>query len=277
MATEPSSVQRDRMLAHGKSKLTLVQFLAADNPEAIDNYLAETQRAVQTEGGSRGHQLKIDQVLTRGEMPYHYLIVDNFPSSQALLLAHENTRAVRLSNIREEYAILVRPNPLIKRIAKGLGFLAPALIKLLKTAEVRDLGDFTDQVDPETDPVPEAVKIFSSEDLDQPFFMMNLNQFSPSKKRGVNRKSAYNQYALQILPYLVSVGGYPEIYGENLGSFIGDQRDPLFNSWHDFALVYYPSRTSFLRLMTNTPRSAAAIRREGLKQVVLMAGSETRS
>ena len=126
MATEPTSVQRDRMLVHGKSKLTLVQFLAADNPEAIDNYLAETQRAVQTEGGSRGHQLKIDQVLTRGEMPYHYLIVDNFPSSQALLIAHENSRAVRLSNIREEYAILVRPNPLIKRIAKGLGFLAPA-------------------------------------------------------------------------------------------------------------------------------------------------------
>ena len=142
---------------------------------------------------------------------------------------------------------------------------------MLKTAEVRDLGDFADQVDPETDPVPEGVDIFSSGDLDQPFFMINLNQFSPPKKRGESGKSAYNQYSLQILPYLISVGGYPELYGEVLGSFIGDQKDPLFIRWHDIALVYYPTRTAFLLLMTNTPRGAAAVRRAGLSRAVLMA------
>jgi len=56
--------------------------------------------------------------------------------------------------------------------------------------------------------------------------------------------------------------------------YIGDQNDPLYIKWHDFALVYYPSRGSFLRLMTNTPRGAAEIRRAGLKKVVLMPSSQ---
>ena len=104
--------------------------------------------------------------------------------------------------------------------------------------------------------------------------MMNLNQFSPKKKPGESGKSAYILYSLQILPYLISVGGYPDIYGEFLGSFIGDRNDPLFHSWHDFALVYYPSRAAFLRLMSNTPRGAAEIRRVGLKKAVLMPASK---
>ncbi len=70
----------------------------------------------------------------------------------------------------------------------------------------------------------------------------------------------------QIAPYLISVGGYPDIYGKILSTYIGDQKSSLSNNWHDFALVYYPSRTSFLRLMTNTPQGAAEIRREGLKK-----------
>ena len=72
------------------------------------------------------------------------------------------------------------------------------------------------------------------------------------------------------MPRLISVGGYPDIYGKILSTFIGDQKSAISNNWHDFALVYYPSRNSFLRLMTNTPRGAAEIRREGLTKVVLM-------
>jgi hypothetical protein len=72
------------------------------------------------------------------------------------------------------------------------------------------------------------------------------------------------------MPRLISVGGYPDIYGKILSTYIGDQKSALSNNWHDFALVYYPSRGSFLRLVTNTPHGAAEIRREGLKKVVLM-------
>ncbi len=274
MAIEPTSVQRDKMLAQGKSKLSLVEFLVPDHPQTIKEYLIETQRFVETEGGSRSHQLKIDQVLTEDEMPYQYLTVDNFPSSQALLMAHENTRQVRQSFLREVYGFLIRPNPVIKKVSIGLGFMAPILSSWLGTKDIKLDRDTSYDPDPETDPVREKIKVFSSANQDQPFFMMNLNRFSPQEKRGESGKSAYNQYSLQILPYLISVGGYPELYGEVLGSFIGDQKDPLFIRWHDFALVYYPNRGSFLRLMTNTPQSAAKIRRAGLEKVVLMPSSQ---
>jgi hypothetical protein len=273
MALEPTSVQRDRMLAFGKSKLSLVQFLVAENPQAIKDYLFQSQGIVQAEKGTRCHQLKIDLTLTKGDMPYQYITVDNFPSSQALLMAHENSREVRLSTLREVYGFLIRPNPVIKKFAKGLGFMAPLLTNLLGSKTIKLDRDFGYEADPETDPVPEKVKGYSPENPDQPFFMMNLNRFSPQTKRGEDGKSAYNQYSLQILPYLISVGGYPDILGEVLGSFIGDQKDPLFIKWHSFALVFYPRWGSFLQLMTNTPLSAAEMRQAGLSKVVLMPSS----
>ena len=64
MALEPSSIQRDRMLAHGKTKLILVQFLVMKDMGSDQDYLNITNQAVQKEGGTREHQLKIDQVMS---------------------------------------------------------------------------------------------------------------------------------------------------------------------------------------------------------------------
>jgi len=271
MALEPSSIQRDRMLAHGKTKLILVQFLVMKEQESVQEYLNISNQAVQKEGGTREHQLKIDQVITVGELPYGYLTVDRFPSSQSLLLAHENTREIRQDSLNEVYALIVQPNPVVKKAAKGLGFMSASLTKLLGTAEakgIEQIQEHADSLDPDTDPDAGKVKEFSSRKMGEPFYMMNLNQFQPSGKR------EYNQYSAMIMPRLVSVGGYPDIYGKILGTYIGDQKSALTNSWHGFALVFYPSRTSFLRLMTNTPQSAAHIRRTALKKVVLLSSSK---
>ncbi len=270
MALEPSSIQRDKMLAHGKTKLILVQFLVMKEFETARDYLATTHQAVQKEGGNRVHQLRIDQVITAGEMPYQFLTVDRFPSSQSLLLAHENTREIRQKALNEVYALIVQPNPALKKVTKGLGFLAGLLTKLLGTADARGIEwiqEHADNLGPDTDPEAGKLKEFHSWNLDEPIYMMNLNQFQHGGKR------EYNLYSAMIMPRLVSVGGYPDIYGKILGTYIGDQKSALSNSWHDFALVFYPSRTSFLRLMTNTPQRAAEIRREGLKKVVLMPSS----
>jgi hypothetical protein len=276
MALEPTSVQRDKMLSHGKIRLSLVQFLVMKDVKDPREYFRGTAAAVQNEKGIREHQLRIDQVITRGEMPYQCLMVDNFPSSQALLMAHENSRNLRNEYLSEVYSLIVQAKPNLKKVGRTLGFTSSWLTKLLKTAEVKGidhLKELGDHLDPETDPDAGKVLEFSNEKLDQPFYMMNLNQFSRSPRRGEGGKSAYNQYTVRIMPRLISVGGYPDIYGKILSTYIGDQKSALFNSWHDFALVYYPSRTSFLRLMTNTPQGAAEIRREGLKKVVLMASS----
>ncbi len=273
MAIEPSSVQRDRMLAQGKTKLALAQFLVFRDPAFYRDYLEITRQSVTAEGGVRVHQLKIGQVLTGGELPYQYLTIDSFPSSQALLQAHENTREIRQEALIEIYAIIIKSNPAVKRIFKGLGFLSQLLTKWLGTSEIRNIKNLSGLLDPETDPDLGKLSEFRTGNLDQPFYMMNLNQFTPSDKGGRAGKTAYNRYSAQITPYLISVGGYPEIYGEILSNYIGDQKNLLFNNWHDFALVYYPSRSHFLRLISNSPRRAAEIRRAGLKQVVLMACS----
>lgn len=272
MALEPTSIQRDKMLSHGKTKLTRAQFLVMKDPDRVlvKEYLSETGRAVVAEDGSRDHQLKVDQVLTGGEMPYQYLTVDSFPSSQALLMAHENTRDIRQTAVKEIYSLYLKPDPWKSRLVKTLGFLAPILTRWLDTSTEKDLEGYETRALPNIEPDPEMVRVLKNSPSEEPFYMMNLNQFTPSPRRGIGGKSSYNQYSIRILPYLVSVGGYPDIYGKILGNFIGDQKSQLRDNWHDFALVYYPSRTNFLRLMTNTPKNAAIYRRAGLKRVVLM-------
>ncbi len=270
MAIEPTSIQRDQMLSRGKTKLTLAQFLVMKDPELIEQYLLETGRATVAEDGSRDHQLKVDQVLTGGEMLYQYLTVDSFPSSQTLLMAHENTRDIRQTAVKEIYSLYLKLDPWKHRLVKALGFLAPILARWLDTSTGKDLKGYENRALPDIEPDPEKVKVLRNSPSEDSFYMMNLNQFTPPLRRGMGGKSSYSQYSIRILPYLLSVGGYPDIYGEVLGNYIGDQKSQLSKSWHYFALVYYPSRSHFLRLMTNTPRNAAIYRRAGLKRVVLM-------
>jgi hypothetical protein len=271
MALEPTSVQRDRMLSHGKTKIILVQFLVAKDPGNIKEYFSLSSQAVLNEGGQRDYQLRIDQILVGGEHPYQYLTVDSFPTSQALLLAHENSREIRVAALEEIYGIYLKPNSTINKAVKTAGVLAPTLARWLDTNEVKVFPLDDDVLDPDTDPEPEAVREFSTRDQDQPFFMMNLNQFaSQLDKRYLTGKAAYKRYSVSITPYLISVGGYPVIFDEPLGTYIGDSQCSLSNIWSEFGLVYYPSRSSFLRLMTNTPRRAAMYRRAGLKKAVLM-------
>jgi hypothetical protein len=271
MALEPNSIQRDRMLAHGKTKLILVQFLVGKDPRSINEYLSRTRQFVHDEKGQRDHQLRIDQILTGVDLHYQYLTVDSFPSSQALLMAHEKSREIREAALEEIYGIYLKSNSIINKAVKTAGKLRPTLARWLGTLEARDFTNKSDELDPETDPGLEAVKDFSKRDSDQSFYMMNLNQFAPQQdKRYLTGKAAYKRYSLQITPYLISVGGYPVIFDKPLGTYIGDSQSGLSYSWSEFGLVYYPSRASFLRLITNVPIQAAVYRRLGLEKAILM-------
>ena len=271
MALEPNSVQRARMLSHGKTKLALAQFLVSKDPTLIKDYFNITGQAVLSEGGSREFQLTIDQTLAGGKHPYQFLTIDHFSSSQGLLLAHEKSREIRNAALQDIYGIYLKQSSIISKVIKRARIMAPTLARWLGTDQINNDQDHSGDHDPETDPDPEAVRVFSGRDLDQSFFMMNLNRFSPLQDRWqLTGKTAYKRYSAWITPYLISVGGYPVIFDKPLGTYIGDQQSSLLNTWSEFGLVYYPSRTSFLRLMTNAPRRAAAYRRAGLKEAVLM-------
>ena len=71
MAIEPTSIQRDRMLAQGKKKIILAQFLNMKDPRATGDYFSETLRLIHEEKGTRDYQLKIEQAITSGDYRSH--------------------------------------------------------------------------------------------------------------------------------------------------------------------------------------------------------------
>ncbi len=133
---------------------------------------------------------------------------------------------------------------------------------------------FAEHADPETGPIPETVEVMRKHYQSTPFFMMNLNKYY-SKARYKNGEDisgdqAYNRYASRIAPYLISVRGYPAIIGSISGVFIGNEDSPLHDDWSEFAMVYYPSRENFIRMMSNSPTKGVYHRDAGLQRAVLM-------
>jgi hypothetical protein len=149
---------------------------------------------------------------------------------------------------------------------------------MLGTRAEREMIGFAELANPETGPVPETVAVLREHDQTTPFYMMNLNKYYPgaSYESGeeISGEQAYNRYAARILPYLVSVGGYPAILGHMVGLFVGDESSPLHDDWDDFAMVYYPSRQNFVHMMTTTPKKGAHHRDAGLQRAVLMPSSD---
>ena len=137
---------------------------------------------------------------------------------------------------------------------------------------------FAELANPETGPVPETIAVLTEHEQTTPFYMMNLNKYYPTARyesgESVSGEQAYNRYGARILPYLISVGGYPAIMGHTVGVFVGDEHSPLHDDWSDFAMVYYPSRQNFRNMMTNTPKKGVHHRDAGLQRAVLMPSSD---
>jgi len=272
---EPTSKQR---AAFNKciGRLALVQFLAIKDQDAFDHYLSASERAAKV-SGQRTHSVHIDQVLAGGDMHYQAITVDIFPCNETALGAFDRVRVERQAALSELYALAVRPAAGPPRIAKALGFLAPILSRMLGTASEREMTGFAELANPEKGPVPETVATLKEHDQTTPFYMMNLNKYYPRAQykngKNVSGGQAYNRYAVRIMPYLISVGGYPDILGHTVGVLVGDVSSPLHDDWTDFAMVYYPSRRNFIKMMTNTPKEGVHHRDAGLERAVLMPSS----
>jgi hypothetical protein len=252
----------------------LVQFLAIKDPGAFDHYRSVSERTVQKSGGQRTHCVHIDQVLAGGEMGYQAITVDLFPSHEAALKAFDAASAERQAALSNIYALVIRPARLLPRIARAPGFLAPLLSRMLGTVSEREMSMSAEFVNPEKSPVPATIAVLKEHDQTTPFYMMNLNKYYPSAQYNngdnISGEQAYNRYATRIAPYLISVGGYPDILGHTVGMFVGDEGSPLHDDWSDFAMVYYPSRQNFIRMMTNGPKKGGYHRDAGLQRAVLM-------
>ena len=157
------------------------------------------------------------------------------------------------------------------------GFLSPVLCRILGTNAEKEMPRFREIANPETGPVPNTLDEMRKHDQSTPFYMMNLNKYYPKAQyasgEDVSGEDAYNRYGNRILPYLVSVGGYPDIIGPVAAVLVGDESSRLHDDWSDFAMVYYPSRRNFLRMMSNAPIKGVHHRDTGLQRAVLMPSS----
>lgn len=277
MLLEPTHEQRARLQNLPQGQIALVQFLVRQDQTAFEQYLLASERAVKAQGGQRTHGVHIDQVLAGGDMPYQAITVDVFPSSEAALTTFDATSAERQTALSDAYALLVRPSARPLRIVKALGFLAPLFSRMLGTTSEREISESGEFFDPEKGPVPETIAVLKAHDQTTPFYMMNLNKYYAKAryKSGevVSGEQAYNRYAARIAPYLISVGGYPDLMGNVAAVFVGDERSPLHDDWSDFAMVYYPSRQNFIHMMTHSPKKGAHHRDAGLERAVLMPSS----
>jgi hypothetical protein len=270
---EPTHEQRSR-LKDIQGSLTLVQFLSVKDQAAFDRYRAAFKNAVGGAGGRRTHDVRIDQYLAGGEMHFHAITVDQFPSGEAALKAFDALSAERGAALTDVYALAVRPIARLPRIVKALGFLSPVFSRILGTTSEKEMNRFAELANPETGPIPETIAVLKMYDQTPPFYMMNLNKYYPKAQYGngdnVTGEQAYNRYASRIAPYLISVRGYPDLMTKVIGLFVGDDSNPLHDDWDDFAMMYYPSRGNFLNMMTNTPKKGAHHRDAGLQRAVLM-------
>jgi len=270
---EPSDKQRSA-LNDIQGTFALVQFLVIKDQDAFVHYRSSSERTVQKAGGQRTHCVHIDQYLAGGEMHYQVITVDLFPSNKTAQLAFDGVNTERQSALLDIYVLIVRQVGKLPGVVKALGFLAPLLSRLIGTKSERAMTGFAEHANPETGPVLETIAVLKEHDQTTPFYMMNLNKYYPSAQYNngddISGEQAYSRYASRIAPYLISVGGYPDLLGHTLGVFVGDESSPLHDAWSEFIMVYYPSRINFIRMMTNTPREGVHHRDAGLQRAVLM-------
>jgi hypothetical protein len=278
MTIEPTSEQRAHFQGLAQGEISLAQFLSLREQAVFDRYRAASERTLREVGGQRTHGVQIDQILAGGEMPFHKLVVDRFPSPEEALSAFDAVGAERQAATKEAYVLAVRPAGGLPRLAKRLRSLSPLLSRILGTRSEKELRSFDRAPDPATGPTPETISLMRVHDQTTPFYMMNLNRYYPGAQyengEDVSGEQAYNRYGRRIMPYLISVGGYPDLLGRVIGTLVGDADSPLHDQWSDFAMVYYPSRQAFLNMMTHTSAKHVIHRDAGLARAVLMPSTD---
>jgi hypothetical protein len=278
LTLEPSPEQRQRFRGIPQGPLALVQFLAIKHEGAFVGYRQTSEGAVEAESGVRTHDVRVDQFLAGGEMPFQAITVDLLPNKESALAAFEAVSAERREALSQVYALAVRPKNGLPRVVKAFGFLSHILSRVLGTNTEKAMTGFDEIANPQTSPVPETVAEMRSHDQTTPFSMTNLNKYySRAQYAGgeaISGEEAYNRNGVRIAPYLVSVGGYPDIIGPVMTTLAGDPSSPLHDEWSEFAMVYYPSRRNFLNMMTNSPRKGVHHRDAGVQRAVLMPSSD---
>ena len=229
MTLEPTLDQRMQFQNLPPGPLALVQFLSIKDQTSLQQYRRNSETAVKTRRGQLRLDLKIDQILAAGELPFQAITIDRFPSQESALLSFVALSRVRQETLDQIYTPAVKPADGLPRVVKALGFLAPILSRVVGTHSEKAIPNFENVANPLTGPVPDTVAEMRKHDQHTPFYMMNLNKYYHQAKylgeknisADLSGEQAYNRYGNRIMPYLVSVGGYPEVIGHVTAILVG--------------------------------------------------------
>src|SRR5215510_13896902 len=124
----------------------------------------------------------------------------------------------------------------------------------------RDIGASGSSIEP----TPEAILKFASLPDNGPLLMLNLLKFKP------NGRDAYMKYGEEVSKILAKLGATRAFAGLPEFCLLGDQ------DWDLVVVVQYPSRKSFLEMVTSNEYQAIHHHREeGLAHQVLYTMSPT--
>jgi uncharacterized protein (DUF1330 family) len=103
--------------------------------------------------------------------------------------------------------------------------------------------------------------------------MVNLAQFHEhSRDENGSGWDAYQRYSKAVIPLLRRVGGTTLWAGHIEGAAFGDPGD---DRWDWVVVVWYPSRSAFLAMMTSPEYATANIEREnGCENHLILAADE---
>ena len=255
-----------------------VEYISLKSGSTLSDYLEGLDEQPSGFGGKPKYRANVDHYFIGGTMAYVGVLIDEFPSIEDAVKCDQERKAIRERHLEHRYAILVRHNSKIPKRVKSLHWLSPVLNWLFKAGSVKPVPDMSGYARPAIAPTNESVEELKGFDQERPVFMMNLNKFYKNAQYGSGKEmtgeKAYGKYSKSIFPYLVSVKGYPAIYGRIVQVLETDSNSQLPDEWDEFIWVSYPSRKHFLRLMTNAPEKGIGHRNAGLERAVVFPCSE---
>lgn len=124
------------------------------------------------------------------------------------------------------------------------------------------------------EPTDDQLQTFTALDQTQPIAMVNLLKFREDAvyadgrdAKGMSGAAAYGLYSQVAMAKIAEVGGRMFWAAPTAQTFIGTEND----DWDMVAIVRYPNRAAFLKMVAMPDYQAASVHREaGLARTVLI-------
>jgi hypothetical protein len=263
---------RSTLEGAGARKVAFVYHLEIEDFNGYKKWLNESKDEF---GSKRLFRVKADPV-SRERMLIDEIVIDEYPTPQTAL-KFMSAFDVALKQVCTVHAVIaVVPEPSFTfRLVKVLSWV----VQLFKS--VTDEGIPTAKWKAENIavwPDQEQMRVARNQDLDEPLFVYNLNQYksiadyadSGKNAKEVSGRKAYDRYSRIAGFELLRRGAYPVYGGKPICLFVNHKDCMLADRWDHFIFVRYPQRRNLLAIIESNEFHNGQIHRDaGLERVAI--------